>query len=280
MTQLQQLIRDRFGQENKSKREFDDSVLNSTLRSVLRRRSHRKYKANSVSVELINTLLATAFSAPSKSDLQQACVIVVDDKDRKTRIANSNPAVNWIANAPVFMVWCGDNRRIRKLCDARAHSFANDHLDSFMNAAVDAGIAMQTFIIAAESVGLGCCPVSQVRDSIDVLSETLDLPRHVFPVAGLCVGWPAQKGDISMRLPLDVTVHNNVYRDDNMLSLVAAYDEAREQSQPTADESQRHTDLYGVSNSYGWSEDHTRQYAQSMRSDFGQYIRNQGFCLD
>ena len=63
-----------------------------------------------------------------------------------------------VADAPVFMVWCGDNRRIRRLCEWREHAFANDHLDAFMNAAVDAAIAMQTFIIAAESVGLGCCP--------------------------------------------------------------------------------------------------------------------------
>ena len=57
-----------------------------------------------------------------------------------------------------------------------------------MNAAVDAGIAMQTFILAAESYGLGCCPLSELRNHVDLLSDELALPRHVFPVAGLAVG--------------------------------------------------------------------------------------------
>jgi nitroreductase/FMN reductase [NAD(P)H] len=65
------------------------------------------------------------------------------------------------------------------------HTFANDHLDAFMNAAVDAGFCMQTFIIAAESFGLGCCPVSEIRDHIQLLSDELELPQHVFSVAGL-----------------------------------------------------------------------------------------------
>jgi hypothetical protein len=45
----------------------------------------------------------------------------------------------WIADAPVFLVFCGNNRRIRQIGEWRGKPFANDHLDHFMNAAVDAG---------------------------------------------------------------------------------------------------------------------------------------------
>jgi len=54
-------------------------------------------------------------------------------------------------------------------------------------------------------------PDQRVAQPFDVLSEVLELPDKVFPVAGLCLGYPAQSGFISMRLPLDATVHIDRY---------------------------------------------------------------------
>jgi nitroreductase/FMN reductase [NAD(P)H] len=273
---INQLIGQRFGLPSEI---ASNVAANKTLNDILNRRSQRRYKPDPVCEDLLQILLATAFSAPSKSDLQQACMIRVKDPDKQQRIAALSIDLTWIADAPLFMIWCGDNRRIRRLAEQRRHPFANDHLDAFMNAAVDAGIAMQTFIIAAESVGLGCCPVSQVRDHIDALSAELKLPQWVFPVAGLCVGWPAGEGRISLRLPLSVTVHENHFDDSDMLAQVAAYDRRREAIEQTPPHKQREVERFGVSNDYGWSENRTRQYAIPARTDFGRYIRDQGFDL-
>ena len=252
---------------------------NRTITNILSRRSHRAFKADMVSPDLLDTLLATAFSAPSKSDLQQACVIHIQDKARQQRIADASPKTHWVADAPVFLVWCGDSRRIRKLADWRGHPFANDHLDAFMNAAVDAGICMQTFIVAAESFGLGCCPVSEIRDHVQSLSDELDLPQHVFPVAGLCVGWPRHQSSISMRLPMTTTVKVDTYDDENLIADVSDYDSRREKVDKTLPEQQRYVEELGVSPNYGWSENRTRQYSRPARDDFGSYIRSQGFNL-
>ena len=252
---------------------------NKTLIDILGRRSCRLFENEPVPEELLQTLFAAAFSAPSKSDLQQSCVIRIGDRDKQRRIAALSPHTDWIANAPVFMVWCGDSRRIRRLSESRDHPFANDHLDAFMNAAVDAGIAMQTFIIAAESVGLGCCPISQIRDQIKPLSTELELPEWVFPVAGLCVGWPLGERPINLRLPLRTTIHSDRYDDSDLLEQVADYDRRREEIEQTAPEQQRMVNKFGISTEYGWSENRTRQYAVSARADFGQYIRDQGFDL-
>jgi len=252
---------------------------NKTLSDILSHRSYRLYKPDPIPEELLLTLFAAAFSAPSKSDLQQACVIRIKDKAKQKRIAELSPHTRWAAEAPVFMVWCGDSRRIRRLCEWRGHPFANDHLDAFMNAAVDAGIAMQTFIVAAESVGLGCCPVSEIRDQIVPLSVELELPKWVFPVAGLCVGWPAEEPRISLRLPLQTTIHLNRYDDSDLVEQVADYDHRRETIDQTPPEQQRMVEKYGISFEYGWSENRTRQYTIPARTDFGQYIREQGFDL-
>lgn len=252
---------------------------NSTIGNILTRRSHRAFSDQAIPADLLDTLFATAFSAPSKSDLQQACVIHVEDRAKQRRIAEATSSTRWAADAPVFMVWCGDSRRIRRLADWRGHAFANDHLDAFMNAAVDAGICMQTFIIAAESYGLGCCPVSEVRNQIDLLSDELELPQHVFPVAGLCVGWPLQASRLSMRLPLSATVKVDRYSDDNLFDEVSDYDARREIIDQTPDEAQRFAETLGISENYGWSENRTRQYSRPARADFGRYIRRQGFDL-
>ena len=250
-----------------------------TISNILTRRSHRAFTRDPVPVDCLDTLFATAFSAASKSDLQQACVIQVKDKSKQRRIADLSPSTRWLADAPVFLVWCGDSRRIRRLSTWRGHEFANDHLDAFMNAAVDAAICMQTFIVAAESLGLGCCPVSEIRNQVQALSDELELPQQVFPVAGLCVGWPQTESRLSMRLPLTTTVKTDVYTDDNLFADVEKYDARREAIEQTPPQQQRAVAQYGVSSHYGWSENRTRQYAQPAREDFGRYIRNQGFNL-
>ena len=214
MTIIDKLLEYRYGE---SRPAVDSSAISATLKSIIGRRSCRTFTSRSVSDTLLDTLFAVAFSAPSKSDLQQVSVIRIDNPGKLQRIAGASGKVNWIGNAPVFMVWCGDSRRIRRVCKWKNRPFANDHLDAFMNAAVDAALTMQTFIVAAESVGLGCCPVSEIRDNIALLSEQLELPEHVFPVAGLCVGWPAEHGNMSLRLPLSVTVHRDHYDDENLL---------------------------------------------------------------
>jgi nitroreductase len=269
-------IQSRFGLPTETGKSIEE---NKTITNILSRRSHRAFKADMVSQDLLDTLLATAFSAPSKSDLQQACVIHIRDKTKQQRIADASPKTQWVADAPVFLVWCGDSRRIRKLAGWRGHPFANDHLDAFMNAAVDAGICMQTFIVAAESFGLGCCPVSEIRDHIQLLSDELELPQHVFPVAGLCVGWPQHESSMSMRLPMTTTVKIDTYDDENLIEEVSAYDIRREKIDKTIPEQQRYVEELGVLPNYGWSENRTRQYSRPARDDFGSYIRTQGFNL-
>jgi nitroreductase/FMN reductase [NAD(P)H] len=248
------------------------------LINIVEHRSHRKYTNVPIAPGLLRLLFACALSAPSKSDLQQADIIHVASRDKVRSLAELIPDMPWIAEAPVLLVFCGNNRRIRQIGEWRGKPFANDHLDHFMNAAVDAGIVMTTFIRAAEAVGLGACPISAIRNRPHEVSRLLDLPAWVFPVAGLTVGYPAQDGDISPRLPLDVTVHIDRYDELHVRENVDGYDRRRHNLQPYR--KQRHVKRFGEAQSYGWSEDKARQYAVPERADFGQFIRAKGFKLD
>jgi FMN reductase [NAD(P)H] len=239
--------------------------------------SHRKFSAREVSPGLLRILLGCAFSAPSKSDLQQADVVNVADRKNIKAIADLIPDMPWIANAPVFLVFCGNNRRLRQAGEWHGKPFVNDHLDHFMNAAVDAAIVMATFIRAAEAAGLATCPISHVRNHLPEVNKMLALPDCVFPIAGLCVGYPSEPGRISARLPLEVTVHSDRFDESDIRGKIDAYDRRRHAMQPYR--RQRHADRYADSAFYGWSEDKARQYSVPDREDFGTYIRAKGFSL-
>jgi len=276
MTSIAELIEARFGIATEAGRELP---AQGPLADILSRRTHRRYRPDPIAEDLMQVLFAAALSAPSKSDLQQVSIIRVSDAAKRAEIAGWLPSMPWIGQAPQLMIFCGDHRRTRRIAELRGKPFPNDTLDMFMNAAVDAGLVMQTFILAAESAGLGCCAISLVRNHVYKLAALLEIPQWVFPVAGLSVGYPAQRGHLSLRLPPSMTVHTDRYDDSHFVAQLEAYDRRREQRHPTTDDRQRDVERHGLARPYSWSEDKARQYSVPERADFGAFIRGQGFAL-
>ena len=248
------------------------------LAEMANRRVVRRYSDKPLDPALLDTLCAVALSAPSKSDLQQADIVIVTDKAQREKLQALIPENPWAAAGPALLVFCGNNRRHRLLFEWRGRPFVNDHLDPFFNAAVDAGIVLATFIAAADRVGLGTCPISQIRNHAAQVSEVLGLPSHVFPVAGLGVGWPSFEGVMSPRLGLDVSIHRDRYDETGLKQKVEAYDRRRNETQPY--KTQRFVEKFGEDPAYGWSEDKARQYSVPERADFGAFVRAKGFNLD
>ncbi len=274
MKSIKEALDLRFGDfEGEVDARLTDSAF---LQGLASRGVCRRFRDEKVPDALIGTLAALALSSPSKSDLQQRDILIVDDPAIRGRINDLLADQDWIPKAPHFVVFLGNNRRQRQVHDWTGLPFANDHLDAFFNAAVDAGIALSAFVLAAEAAGLGCCPVSVIRNHAEEVSGLLGLPDHVFPVAGLGVGWPAGPSYISARLPLGATVHRNRYSDCTR-EVVEGYDRRRNGIFPYR--SQRNVARFGTSPTYGWSEDKARQYAEPERADFGQFVNRRGFKL-
>lgn len=236
---------------------------NPALSQLAGRGSCRAFTATPVDTAVLETLCATALCAPSKSDLQQRDILIVTDPQIRDELKALLSAQAWIADAPALVVFLANNRRQRQVQQWHAQPFPNDHLDAFFNASVDAGIALAFFMMAAEAAGLGCCPISTIRNHLPQVQQLLELPDHVFPVAGLAVGHPAQKPRVSARLPLSKTVHHNHFSDIARED-VLAYDSRR---------------LAGAAGP-GWSEAKARMYAEPQRTDFAEFIRSIGFNLD
>jgi nitroreductase/FMN reductase [NAD(P)H] len=247
-------------------------------RQFAKHNSCRWYRDEPVNPNLVDTLCALALSTPTKSDMQQRDIIIARDADVRAALVACVPGQKWVADAPELLVFCGNNRRQRQIHEWRRRPYANDHLDPFFNAAVDAGIALSAFIIVAQAAGLGCCPISAIRDQAQEVSSILKLPDHVFPVAALGLGWPKYGDRINYRLPLAATVHVDSFNDEAVRDQIDAYDARRTADQPIR--TQRDVDRFGEDPNYGWSEDKARQYAKPERANFGAFVRSKGFRLE
>jgi nitroreductase len=219
--------------------------------------SHRRYAPRPVEAGLLRLLCACALSAPSKSDLQQCDIVIVNDAAIRKGIVATIPDMPWIEDAPAFLVFVGNGQRLPMMSRLHDKPFPNDHLDQFFNAAVDGAIVLGTFMCSATAVGLGFCPISAIRDHPQVVSDLLHLPERAFPIAGLCVGWPAQTGEITPRLSLATTVIENAYGERDPAGEIDAYDRRRAGLRPYR--RQRNVEQWGAKRFYGWSEDKARQ---------------------
>jgi nitroreductase len=268
-------LRERFGEDFAV--DPEPAGLNE-LAKIAGHRSYRRYLPRPIEPGMLRLLCACALSAPSKSDLQQCDIVVVKDASLRKAIVATIPDMPWIEDAPAFLVFVANGERLPTLCQMHGKPFPNDHLDQFFNAAVDAAIVLATFVQAAAAIGLGCCPISAIRDHPQVVSDLLRLPKRAVPIAGLCVGWPAQAGEITPRLSLSTTLIEDAYGERDLASEIDAYDRRRLELRPYR--RQRNVDRWGEARYYGWSEDKARQYAEPTRSNFGSFVRGKGFCLD
>jgi nitroreductase/FMN reductase [NAD(P)H] len=238
----------------------------------------RRYRPDPVPAALLRLLCATALASPTKSDLQQASVVRVARGADRAAIDALFPASPWIAGAPEFLVFCGDGFRLRRLFARRGRPFPNEHLDAFFNATVDGAIVLSAFVQAAGLVGLGSCPISEIRNHAAAVAQRLALPDWVFPIAGLTLGWPEAMEPLSPRLALGATVHEGRYDLARVDRELDAYDERRIRERPYR--RQRLPERFGVAERYGWTEDKARQYSEPQRADFGAFVRGKGYRLE
>jgi nitroreductase/FMN reductase [NAD(P)H] len=249
--------------------------LPEALALLLDRRVTRRYRPEAVPEALLATVLAAAQSAPSKSDLQQYAIVVLEQPEPIARIAGWIGTMPWIAEAPVLLVFCADLRRGRDICAREGREHANDNLDTLLNGAVDAALAMGFCIAAAEAAGLGTCPVSYVRNHLEKVAPLLGLPKGVFPVAGLTLGFPDAREASSPRLPPSVVVHRGRYSNEGEAEAIMAYDARRSRAKP------RYPEIHGPApDGCRWSENVARQLAVPERAGFRAWLRSRGFALD
>lgn len=183
------------------------------MKSLTSRKSIRKYSAKIVSEELLRRLLAEAERTPTMGNLQLYSVVITRDEAMKQQLAPAHFNQPMVTGAPVVLTFCADFRRTSLWAEHREATPGYDNFLSFINATTDTLLYCQTFCNLAEEEGLGTCFLGTTVYMPQMIIDTLKLPRLVFPVATITLGWPDENPAQSDRLPLDGIIHEETYHD-------------------------------------------------------------------
>ncbi|MFB7723936.1 NADPH-dependent oxidoreductase [Nocardia sp. NPDC056100] len=200
---------------------------NPVLRVLHEHRSVRRYLPDPISDQTLRLLISAAQSAPTSSNLQAWSVIAVRDPERKARLAALAGDQEHIRQAPVLLVWTADLARLRGLAAERdAPLEGADYLESSYVAFLDAALAAQNALVAAESLGLGTVYIGAIRNHPEQVAAELALPPGVFAVVGLVVGTPDPSEDarVKPRLPQDAVLHAEAYDAGAQSAHIAEYE--------------------------------------------------------
>ena len=199
--------------------------MNDTIGLLQSHRSIRKFTAEPVSEDLIQEIIRSGTSAATSSNLQGTTVIRVRNAETRDAIATLAGGQSYVTTAAAFFVWCADLHRSAVACEMNGGRFSAGMTEHFLIATIDVALAAQNAVIAAESLGLGICYIGGIRNDPQQVADLLQLPDQVYPVFGLCIGWPDQNPSRKPRLPLAVTLKEEVYDDSEDRQHIAKYDE-------------------------------------------------------
>jgi len=200
----------------------------NAVMDVLRsHRSVRSFSDEPIAEETVRALIEAGTRASTSSNMQAYSVISITDPDLKAKVAACCADQKQIHQSAAFFAFCADLHKLRLACQRHdAPADATGLSEALLIAVVDTALVMQNVAVAAESMGYGICMIGAMRNQPDEVARLLRLPDHVFGVAGMCIGRPADEGDTKPRIGLDATLHVNGYRSDAELeALMTDYDE-------------------------------------------------------
>ncbi len=254
-------------------------MINSVIELMRQHASVRQYRDDPVPDEIIEDVVSAAQRSSTSSNLQMMSVVAVRDAAKRAQIAAWCGNQAHVAEAPVLLVWCADLHRLDRACALRGYKQVTDYVENFLVAAVDAAIAAQSAALAAESLGLGICYIGSIRNRTQEVIGLLQLPRLVFPVTGMTVGWPLKPGVVRPRLSTAAILHWDAYDRDQDEALFA-YDRAMIQ---TGIYEGRQVPVPGKPDTvegYGWMEHSARRVSQAARTDLRAVLEGQGYGLE
>lgn len=244
--------------------------MNDVTELLKSHRSIRKFTDQAVSDELINEIVACGQAAATSSNVQATTVIRVRDGEKRTKLAELAGGQPYVASAGAFMVFCADLHRSKLACELQGGHFSEGMTEHFIIATADVALFAQNCVVAAESLGLGICYIGGLRNNPQDVSELLELPDQVYPVFGLCLGYPDQHPEVKPRLPLSTVLKEETYYQPSDVSGIELYDE--------------HIRAYYKSRTGGkkdscWSEEMRALVGKESRPHMRDFLARRGFSM-
>ncbi len=238
--------------------------------TLLDRRSIRRYEREAISDQAMDFIYEAIRNTPTSYNGQQFSVIDITDQPLKEKLYELT-GQKQIKTCSHFMLFCADYNKISVIAKKKnitMPDFAHT-ADGVIVGVVDATLAMMSALVAAESMGLGTCPIGYARTAApEAMSVLLKLPQKVFVVCGLAIGVPREMPDLKPKQPKDLIVFNNVYRQSDMTDDLMAYDNEISHYNQTRS---------GTTSNNDWAAHIIGYYSEAMSYRILDALRSRGF---
>ncbi len=161
------------------------------------RQSVRAYQSTDVETEKLEAILSAANQAPSAGNLQAYEIYVTRDYTIKHALAKSAWNQDFLAQAPVVLIFCTHPTRSATRYGERGKQ---------LYCLQDAAIAVAYAQLAATALGLATCWVGAFDD--EQVAQAIDLPPDQYPVTILPLGYAAEPPVRTPRRSLADLVHH------------------------------------------------------------------------
>lgn len=242
--------------------------MSSVIDLLKSHRSIRKFTDKAIDPDVLNNIFLAGQAAATSSFLQGSTIIRVQNKSTRESLARLAGNQPYVESAAEFMIFCADLKRAGNYCKEYGKPFEGDYTEHFIIATVDVALMAQSLVTAAESVGLGICYIGGIRNNPVDVSKLLELPIGVYPVFGLCLGYPDQDPEIKPRLPLSVILKDEVYNERGDQEKIREYDEKIRDYYRT-----RTGGGHGIS----WTEQVATLLSEKSRPHIKAFLEEQGF---
>ncbi len=182
--------------------------MNETISTILKRGSLRKYDEKDISKEDLDLILKSAMRAPTAGNMMCYSVIVIKNKETIEKLSVSCDNQPFIETASVLLVFLADFNKWYKYYESndtkafmskKGESFEGPTEANLILATQDAIIAAENAVIAAESLGIGSCYIGDIMENFEYHKELLNLPKYVYPVTMLTLGYYPEGYSIPLR---------------------------------------------------------------------------------
>ena len=204
------------------------------MHTIKNHRSIRKYKNKNIDDKSLNEILNAGIRASNTGNMQVYSIIVTRNEELKKQLWDVHFKQNMVLQAPVILTFCADINRFSKWCNFRDAEPRYDNFLWIYNATIDAILASQNVVLAAENKGLGICYLGTTTYMADKIVDILKLPKGVVPVTTITLGYPDENPELTDRLPLNGVIHKETYNDYTEDDINKIYEE-KENLQETID---------------------------------------------
>lgn len=161
---------------------------NETIKTLMGLRTiHGNFTDKPIPDDHLDQILKASIQAANSSNMQTYSIIVVKDRAKMKELCGYQGAA--------LLVFCVDYNRIHETAKHLGHDYYSDNMTAFVTGSVNVGLALQTAVIAARSLGIDSLTTNGIhRGDMNRVWEILDLPKEgCFPLMAHVLGYPAEE---------------------------------------------------------------------------------------